>query len=315
MPQKALNQNSPILTFIGHVSIDKVENINGAKTQPGGGALYAAIAAKTLNAKTVIVSAIGKKFPFRKCFDRLDTRYIRTSSLPTAKFYIRYNQNWEAKYIEANEGAGARITVSQILPSLSKPQSAVHLAPMKPSKVARIVDNIRKRSPHVEISMSSWAGYIEASRQRRNLLKLASQVDFFILNEFEAKALAQTRYLPVALERIKAKRLIVTMGKLGAIISGIDFETSMMPALSVPTEKIVDTTGAGDVWSGAFLAAYKITNNLMKSVNVASIMSSIKCSGWGFESIEKLFFLKPSDVVEYVVALREGGLQKKIPDF
>lgn len=315
MPQKALNQNNPTLTFIGHVSIDKVENVNGARTQPGGGALYAALAAKTLNAQTAIVSAIGKKFPFRKCFDRMDTRHIKTANLPTAKFCIRYDKNWEAKYVEAKEGAGARITASQIPQSLLKPQYAVHIAPIKPSKAARIVDNIRKRSPHVQISMSTWAGYIKTSRQRKNLLKLASQVDFFMLNEFEAKALAQTRYLPIALERIRVKRLIVTMGKLGAIISGIDFETSMMPALSVPTEKIVDTTGAGDVWSGAFLAAYKITRDLMKSVNVASIISSIKCSGWGFQSIEKLSFLKPSDVVEYVVALKEGSLQKKIPDF
>jgi len=315
MPQKALNQNNPTLTFIGHVSIDKVENVNGARTQPGGGALYAALAAKTLNAQTAIVSAIGKKFPFRKCFDRMDTRHIKTANLPTAKFCIRYDKNWEAKYVEAKEGAGARITASQIPQSLLKPQYAVHIAPIKPSKAARIVDNIRKRSPHVQISMSTWAGYIKTSRQRKNLLKLASQVDFFMLNEFEAKALAQTRYLPIALERIRVKRLIVTMGKLGAIISGTDFETSMMPALSVPTEKIVDTTGAGDVWSGAFLAAYKITRDLMKSVNVASIISSVKCSGWGFQSIEKLSFLKPSDIVEYVVALREGSLQKKIPDF
>ncbi len=315
MPQQASNRDKVTLTFIGHISIDKVENTNGVRVQPGGGALYAAIAAKTLNAKTALVSAVGKKFPFTECFDRLDIRHIRKSRSPTTRFHIRYNKNWEAKYIEANEGAGARITASQVPSSLLKPQSAVHIAPMKPSKVARIVDNIRKRSSQVDISMNSWAGYIETSRQRRSLLKIASQVDFFMLNEFEAKALAQTRYLPIALERIKAKRLIVTMGKLGAIMSGIDFETSMMPALSVPTEKIMDTTGAGDVWSGAFLAAYKITKDLMNSVTVASIISSLKCSGWGFESIKKLSFLKPSDVAKYVVALREGSLQKKISDF
>ena len=315
MPRKAPTQSDPALTFIGHVSVDKIENINGTRTQPGGGALYAAIAAKTLNAQTALVSAIGKTFPFRKCFDRLNIRHVRTSHLPTTKFYIRCDKNWEANYIEANEGAGAKITASQIPSSLLEVQDAVHIAPMKPAKVARIVDSIRKRSPQVEISMSNWAGYINTSRQRKNLLKLASQVDFFMLNEFEAKALAQTSYLPIALERIRAKRLIITMGKLGAIISGTDLDTSMMPALSVPTEKIVDTTGAGDVWTGAFLATFKTTHDLMKSVNIASIISSIKCSGWGFESIKKLSFLSPSDVVEYIVALREGSLQKKISDF
>ncbi len=315
MPQKAPSQSNPTLTFIGHVSVDKIENVNGFRTQPGGGALYAAVAAKTLNAQTAIVSAVGKKFPYGRCFDRLDNRHIRTSHLPTARFHIRYDKDWGANYIEADEGAGARITASQIPASLLEVQNAVHIAPMKPSKVARIVDNIRKRSPEVEISMSSWAGYIRTSKQRNDLLKLASQVDFFMLNEFEAKCLAQTRYLPIALERIRAKRLLVTMGNLGAIISGTNLDTSMMPALGVPTEKVVDTTGAGDVWSGAFLAAYKTTHDLMKSVNVASIISSIKCSGWGLESIKKLSFRKPSDVVEYVVALREGSLQKKIPDF
>ena len=34
--------------FIGHASVDKIENINGFKIQPGGGALYAAVAAKTV---------------------------------------------------------------------------------------------------------------------------------------------------------------------------------------------------------------------------------------------------------------------------
>ncbi len=304
-----------MLTFIGHVSVDRIENANGVRIQPGGGALYAAVAAKTLNAKTAVVSSIGKKFQFRDCLDELDASHIKISNLPTAKFYIRYDKNWEASYVEADEGAGARIVASQIPSSLLKPQSVVHIAPMNPSKVARIVDNVRKRSSQVQLSMSNWAGYIKTPRQKRSLLKLASQVDFFMLNEFEAKALAQTSYLPIALERIKAKRLVVTMGKLGAIISGTDSDTSMMPALNVPTEKIVDTTGAGDVWSGAFLAAYIITQDLMKSVNVASAISSIKCSGWGFESIKKLSFRKPSDVVEYIVALREGSLQKKILDF
>jgi hypothetical protein len=33
------------MVFVGHISVDKVENVNGSRTQPGGAALYAVMAA------------------------------------------------------------------------------------------------------------------------------------------------------------------------------------------------------------------------------------------------------------------------------
>ncbi len=277
--------------------------------------MYAAIAAKALNVKATVVSAIGRDFRFMDCFEGLDSTCIKTYDMPTTRFLIRYNQQWEAKYVEAKPGVGARIRSSLIPSKFLRPHSLIHLSPMKPTKVARIVHRVKQRSPQTEVSVSTWMGYVEESRCRRILNRLASEVDFFMLNEFEAKALAQTSSLSLALQRIRAKRLVVTMGKLGAIISGSDIEPQMVPALSVPTDKVVDTTGAGDTWIGSFLAAYKTTGDLMKSVAAASIISSIKCSGWGFEPLQKLAFKKPSDVVEYVLALKEGWMQKRLTEF
>jgi len=68
MTQPNSNPSTANLTFVGHVSIDKVENMNGTRTQPGGGALYAAIAAKALNVKTAIITTVGKDFSFTNCF-------------------------------------------------------------------------------------------------------------------------------------------------------------------------------------------------------------------------------------------------------
>jgi len=206
--------------------------MNGTRTQPGGGALYAAIAAKALNAKTAIITTVGKDFSFTNCFDGLDSTGIKTFNMPSTRFYIRYNRNWEAKYIEAHAGAGARITSSQIPSRLLKPQSLIHLSPMKPAKVTKIINNIKQRSSDVKVSISTWIGYTKEPRNRRLLKKLASQADFFMLNEFEAKALTQSSSLSLALERMKAQRLIVTMGKLGAIVSGSEIEPQMIPALS-----------------------------------------------------------------------------------
>jgi sugar/nucleoside kinase (ribokinase family) len=313
------SQNShftgPALIFVGHVSIDEIENVKGIKTQPGGGALYSAMGAKTQNVEVAVVSAIGKDYPFRACFGGMDSTCVRSLNMSTTRFHIRYDRNWEADYVNAGIGAGARINASLIPSRLLKPQSIVHLSPMKPPKIAKIAGDIRKRSPDVKLSTSTWIGYMKTRKERKMLTKLASQVDFFMLNEFEAKALAQTSSLSLALERVKARNLIVTMGKLGAIVSGVDSGPQMVPALATPTGKIVDTTGAGDVWNGAFLASYKATNDLMKAVTAASIISSIKCSQWGFKAIQKLTFKKPSDAVEYVLALKEGNMQRRITDY
>ena len=66
------------LVFAGHISIDKVVNVHGSRIQPGGGALYSAIAAKTLNCNIALISAIGKDYAFTEWFDSLDSLYIKT---------------------------------------------------------------------------------------------------------------------------------------------------------------------------------------------------------------------------------------------
>ena len=52
------------LVFVGHISVDKIENVNGSRVQPGGAALYAAMAARTLYSNIVLISATGKDNDF-----------------------------------------------------------------------------------------------------------------------------------------------------------------------------------------------------------------------------------------------------------
>jgi sugar/nucleoside kinase (ribokinase family) len=89
----------------------------------------------------------------------------------------------------------------------------------------------------------------------------------------------------------------------------------MVPALRFPVGKLIDTTGAGDAWCGAFLAAYKLTGNIVKAVTAASIISSIKCTGWGFSKLYNLRFRNVNSITEYVIGLKEGRMQKTISDY
>ncbi len=302
--------------FIGHVSIDRIENPQGVRVQPGGAALYAAMAARTLLKDVSLVSAVGKDYRFTDILRILDSKHVRAFNMPSTRFSIKYDDRRQPQYLKTAHGAGSKITVSSIPTKLLSPSSIVHLSPMTPTKVAKIFEKIRKVSPKTRISINTWINYIKKSRRNRKTLKnLALNADFFILNDAEAKALTQTHSISTALRLLKAKMLIVTLGELGAIINGKNIGIQMVPALNVPLKNVIDTTGAGDTWCGAFLAAYKLTEDLMKSVTVASIISSIKCSGWGLEKLINLRFRKPDDVIEYVIGLKEGALQKRILDY
>jgi sugar/nucleoside kinase (ribokinase family) len=304
------------LVFVGHVSIDRIENINGTRVQPGGAALYAAMAARTLSTNVVLISAVGKDYDFSDTLKLLDSKDVKTYNMPSTRFHIKYNKRWEARYLKTIHGAGSKITSRTISETWLRSKSMFHISPMRPAKVARILDKLRKQSPETKVSIMTWVDYIKEGRRSRETLKdLAMKADFFILNDSEAKALAQTDSLSSALRLLKAKMLIVTLGSLGAIISGEKIGIQMIPALNIPPEKIVDTTGAGDVWCGAFLATYNLTEDLTKSVSVASIISSVKCSNWGFNNLVNLRFKEPNDVIEFVIGLKEGGLQKRISDY
>jgi len=303
------------LTFIGHISVDHVETRYGTNTQPGGAALHAAIAARTIISDVLLVSVIGEDYPYMEVLRFFPKNHIKTSRMPSTRFRIQYDEKWEAKYLEASYGAGTRISTSTISRSALRPNRIVHLSPLPPVKVERIVDKIRSLSPKTEISLNAWIGYLKTRRNRRILRDLTHKVDYFILNDSEAKTLVETDSLSIAIKMLKAKTLIVTLGEFGAIISSEEGGVQMVPALRFPVEKIVDTTGAGDAWCGAFLASLQLTRDFVKSVTAASIISSIKCMGWGFSKLLNLKFKDVDDIIEYVIGLREGSLQKRILDF
>ena len=304
------------LVFVGHISVDKVENVNGTRVQPGGAALYAAMAARTLSPNVTLISATGKDNQFLDVLNLLPYKDIKIYDEPTTRFHIRYDRRWEAHYLKAEHGAGSKITSRAIAGKWLKHRSIFHISPMQPSKVKGILDKIKHKSPETLVSVNTWIDYINEGRRNRRILKdIALKADFLIMSDTEVKALAQTDSISSAVRLLKAKRLIVTLGIFGAIISEENGNLHMVPALNLSPDKLVDTTGAGDVWCGAFLATYNLTEDFAKSVSAASTISRIKCSDWGFQSLVNLRFKEPNDVIEFVMGLKDGGIQKRIFDY
>ena len=303
------------LLFIGHISIDHVKNIWGENLQPGGAALYASLGAKVLYDNVKIISAVGKDFKHLNFIhSTFPGSIIKVVNMPTTFFRIIYDEKFKATYDVVKLGAGAKITIKDLPKHWIKDDVFIHLTPINPLKAKKFVEHIKRISSNVWVSINSSPDYLEKRENRRILRNLMKQVDLMVLNDYEAMALAETDSLIHAVNVLKARRLAVTLGQLGAIMVE-NGKIQMIPALSGLTVTSKDTTGAGDTWCGSLLAAYIQTKDWMKSVVAACLISAIKCLDWGFEKIKKLRFKNMEEIVLHVLSLSQKNKQLTLEEF
>jgi sugar/nucleoside kinase (ribokinase family) len=96
---------------------------------------------------------------------------------------------------------------------------------------------------------------VQRCGDRFRALLAAGAADMLFLNEAEAAALAGAPDLDAAVARLapQVELLVVTLGEQGAIAIAAG-ERVLVPA--APVQRVVDTTGAGDLFAAGFLFAY-----------------------------------------------------------
>lgn len=90
------------------------------------------------------------------------------------------------------------------------------------------------------------------ARHREDFLKLAAEVDILFANEAEVMALFETSYIDEALEKLShiCKLAAVTMSEQGVVVIT---PSERHDVKTDPVAKLVDTTGAGDLFAAGFL--------------------------------------------------------------
>ena len=291
---------------IGHVSIDKVKINEKEKTQLGGAAVYSAMAAKIF-AHTGVVSRVGEDFPYR--FLALLKKYgINIEGLKKVRgrstnFKIEYDEDGIAKYTEYKLNVGKYIRPSDIPKTYLKAE-AFHLAPMAATKQQKFIDFLKKRGGI--ISLNTHIGFLP--RYRRKLLELIPQVDIFTLNEEEALKITNAKRLEYAikfLKKIEHEFIIVTLGVIGSVV--IDKDVTFFPSVYQP--KVIDLTGCGDAFAGAFLASFIRTKDPLKSANIANSVASLVASNWNFKGVKNLKFSSLDRFQEYIFS-RQRKIRK-----
>jgi ribokinase len=118
--------------------------------------------------------------------------------------------------------------------------------------------------------------------------RLLETVNMLIVNESEAAALATMLGFPTeavafaasAATAIEGLEVVVTRGAAGAVSICDDDEIHVAP----PPVAVVDTTGAGDAFAGAYAAARDGGNDRATAMRIAVAAGSLACTMHGAQS-------------------------------
>lgn len=238
------------VAIIGTVALDSIETPKGAHTRIlGGSASYAGLAS-SLFAKTALVSVIGKDFPVEH-MQYFHQRGLDTSSiavLPGETFHWKgYYKHDMAQAFTVQTDLNVLTEFNPELSPVARAARVVFLGNMDPVLQQRTIAQCVSPKLIVMDSMNYWI-----ENHPFQLKETLKQVDVLILNDQEIRLLTGVDNVVQAMRVVLGlgpKRIVVKKGEHGALMfNGSDYFAC--PAF--PLADLVDPTGAGDSFAGAF---------------------------------------------------------------
>lgn len=256
----------------------------------GGSASHAGVAASFF-APVKLIGIVGDDFPRRyvQLYRRhgIDLEGLQVAPGKTFHWSGEYEVNMNNRRTVKTE-LGVFETFTPILPEAHRDTPFVLLANIGPNLQLHVLNQMRRPKFVVADTMDLWLNIA-----LDDLLKLLPRIDAFVLNDSEARQLAQEDNLITAarkIHRLGPKYVIVKKGEHGAIFSSA---SGMFLAPAYPLAKVVDPTGAGDSFVGGllgYLASRKgsIETNLRRGIIYGSVVASFCCEGFGLARTTKI---------------------------
>jgi len=250
-----------------------------AMTNLGGPPTYVSVAAARLGAKASVISKVGSDFP-KEYRNWLQHNNIDLSGLKqvegetTTKFSVKYQASWKRKL--QLRACAPPITASDISSSLAA--KVVHIAPIADELSVEVMRKLRKSASLLSLDPQGFVrGFTARGNVRRkrwtdsSFLELA---DVYKSSLNEALLVTGAVDLRQAARRIRdfgVRIVIVTQGMRGSVLL---FDEVFQKVPACKPRALVDPTGAGDAYIGAFLAEYIRNKDPFWCACVGSAMAS-----------------------------------------
>jgi sugar/nucleoside kinase (ribokinase family) len=289
-----------ILT-VGSLAFDTIQTPAGkAESVLGGSVNYFSIAA-SFYAPIEVVGVVGEDFPkshLNWLADRkIDVSGIQVAQGKTFHWVGSYDQNMN----EARTLSTALNVFEHFNPQLSerhRDTPYVFLANIDPVLQQRVLDQVRSHKLVACDSMNFWI-----TGKPDELKKTLKRVDILSVNEGEAYLLTDEKNISLAAQKIMKMGPSVVIIKRGEYGAMLFTGSSVFLAPAFPTGSVVDPTGAGDSFAGAFmgyLAEARVDREwakthpekwnqiLRRAVLAGCVMASFTVEDFSFHRLMKL---------------------------
>ncbi len=280
------------LLVVGSVAFDAVETPFGKREKMlGGSATHFSIAA-SFYTNVRIVGVVGGDFS-RAEDEVFEKHAIDTTDLeriPEGKTFF-----WRGRYdydLNTAHTLDTQLNVfAEFQPKLSdasRKSRLVFLGNIQPDLQREVREQLKDAELVALDTMNMW---IEQTRE--SLLKTIEGVNVVIINDAEARQLAEEPNLMKAARKILSwgpKALVVKRGEYGAAL----FTSETYFAIpAYPLESVFDPTGAGDTFAGGFmgyLASQDVIDEaaMRRAMIFGSVMASFNVEEFGTERVRRL---------------------------
>ena len=280
--------------IFGTIAFDAIETPY-AKTDKiiGGSGTYSCFSASYF-VRPQTLSAVGYDFP-QEFIQKLKDKGIDLDGMQIKQ--DEKSMFWSCRYFDnmnQRETLTTELNVVEhynpVLPESYKNTEYVMLGNGSPVLQRSVLEQLHHKPKFVALdTMNFWM-----DTMMDELKKTIAMVDIIIINDEEARQLSDgERCLSKAARKICAmgpRYVIIKKGEHGALLFSKD---KIFSAPALPLEDVVDPTGAGDTFAGAFIGYIaqqdKTDFETMKTaVIVASAMASFTVEKMGTEGLENL---------------------------
>jgi len=267
------------ILVVGSLGLDTIETpFAKVEESLGGSAVYISLAASFFSPEVKLVGVVGEDFP-EKYIQLLRDHHIDLEGLQIVKGGKTFR--WSGKYhydMNSRETIFTELNVfkdfNPVIPENYRDSKFIVLGNIDPDLQMNVLNQLNHPEFIICDTMNYWI-----ERKNEALRKLLTMVDLLVVNDSEARLLANhpnlIRAAKIILE-MGPKKLVIKKGEHGSLLITRD---TIFVAPAFPLENISDPTGAGDTFAGGMVGYLSRVNSindeeLKKAIIYGSVLAS-----------------------------------------